>query len=297
MRVVIPPATPPPPGSFAADYQAVMATASNPAAGSQPTPAPRKRGLGAMLGAVMSGAAPDAGGEAGENAAEQAGATMDRMRVGHLTRYTYYKGWLRTDDPVTQTATIEKCNEHQYITLNLGAKTYTVTNTQPPCPTTMPVPGPMGRPQQNAPGTADLTMTGTSSNLGPMTLDGVATAGSDRSMEVAMTNATGSCQNSDVKMSLMQYVSQIHVPRAYCPLPHTAAPADLIARGGCKPTMHGNAEGFGSGEGGFAGRLVMYSRMSMGSMAMVTERGGVKWFGGPAADALFAIPPGFTQAP
>src|SRR5689334_7034233 len=89
-RPIVPPATPPAPGSFQVDYQAIIgsATASN------GTPAPKHRGgLGGMLNAVMSGQVPDQGDP------EQ---MMQRMRMGHLTRYTYYKGWIREDDPVAQ---------------------------------------------------------------------------------------------------------------------------------------------------------------------------------------------------
>jgi hypothetical protein len=34
----------------------------------------------------------------------------------------------------------------------------------------------------------------------------------------------------------------------------------------------------------------------MSGLAVVTQRGNVKWLSGAAADALFTIPPGFTAA-
>lgn len=303
-RAVLNPATPPPPGSFSADYQAIVATMTP--GGGAATPAPRHHGgLGAMLGAVMGGNPPEEA-AGGDDAMAHAGAMMAMMKTGHLMRYTYYKGWLRTDDPMAQTATIEKCDQHQFIMLNLAKKTYTVTSTQPPCPTAMNPMMPPGRPRtvHEDPGTADLTIKATGQNLGPMTIDGIATTGWDRTLSMVTTNATGSCQNGDVSMALLQYISSIVVPRPYCPLPHTmGSPSEMVSvQGGCKPTLHGQMQGMEMDE---HGRLVMYRRISMGAgagdngqprMMMVTERGNVKWTSGAAADALFAIPPDFTQA-
>jgi hypothetical protein len=302
-RVVMPPATPPAPGTFADDYAAIMASVSS--GGGQPAPA--HRGLGGMLGAVLGGSAPGAG-------AGGAGGMMGMMGAGHLVRYTYYNGWIRTDDPLAQTATIEKCAEHQYITLNLAAKTYTITNTQPPCP---PAASPMGRPMQGqteqaAPGTVDMTIKSSNQDLGPLTIDNIATTGSQGSIDMSMANATGSCHDGDFGMNITQYVSQIAEPRAYCPLPRSAtSPAAMMSRmqGGCKPTMHMQGSGGNPFAEGGLGRLVIYRRMAMSSgsmgggggrglsgMNMVMERGNVKWLSGAPADALFQVPAGFTQA-
>ncbi|HTU83760.1 MAG TPA: hypothetical protein VMF61_16650 [Candidatus Acidoferrales bacterium] len=285
-RMIVNPATPPPPGAFSGDYQAIVAEQSSTAAKPQ-------HGLGAMLSAVTGN--PEAAG--GVNAA------MSVMRLGHLTRYTFYKGWIRTDDPLAQTATIEKCDRHQYIALDLAKKTYTVTDTQPACHTPPMPMGPM-RPAstQAQPGTADLTMKTSAQNLGPMTIDGIATNGSAASVDMSMTNATGSCRNANFQMSVTSYVSQIGEPRAYCPLPRSivpSTPSEMASRGGCRPAMHvsgGSPMGWGQDADG---RLAMYRRMAMSSpatMSMVIERGNVTWLSGTPADALFEIPPGFTQA-
>ncbi|MEO6834463.1 MAG: hypothetical protein ABI231_00960 [Candidatus Tumulicola sp.] len=284
-RVVIPPASPPSPGAFQTEYQAVASA----------TPAPQRNGLLAI--------------------AQRAMDAYQGVSKGHLTRYTYYKGWVRSEDPIAATATIEKCDRHQYIRLNLAKKTYALSSAVP-CPTASAMPqSDSGRPQTSsaAPGTVDMTIKGTSANLGPLTIDGIATNGANHDLELSLTNATGSCRNGDVKMSATQYVSSIGVPRRYCPLPRTASmsPIDMATgtRGGCKPTMHTQLHGLGLGFGDDGNRIVMYSRISFnggsfggsnapqpaGGIAMVTERGNVKWFGGAAADALFAIPAGFTQ--
>lgn len=285
-RMIVPPATPPAPGAFQTDYQTVTSTASGEGGDQQ-----RHHGLGGMISSMMGAANPE--------------EMMERMSRGSLTRYTYYKGWIRTDDPVAQTAVIEKCQEHQYINLDLAKKTYSTTNTQPPCPTNqggMP-PQAGGGAYHAEPGTADMTMSGTSNNLGPLAIDGIATVGYDQSMQMKTTNATGSCRNGEFAMTQTKYVSQIRVPRPYCPLPRTMTTGGMMSRstGGCEPRMHVTGSLSGMNE---MDRLVMYMRMGMGQsssdqgggMNMVVERGNVKWFSGRDADALFTVPAGFTQA-
>ncbi|MBV8332244.1 MAG: hypothetical protein JO192_05865 [Candidatus Eremiobacteraeota bacterium] len=276
-RMIMPPATPPAPGTFQADYQAVASAPADQHHG----------GLNNMLGNMM--------GNPGE--------MMEKMSRGQVTRYTYYKGWIRTDYASTNTAIIQKCQEHQYITLDLGKKTYTQENTAPACLATngMKFPGmPNGGSYHSEPGTADMTVGGSSNDLGPLTIDGIGTVGYDMSVSMSTTNATGSCRNSNFSMTQTKYISQIKVPRPFCPLPRTMSTGGMMsqASGGCEPHMHltGNIHGWADE----MDRLVMYMRMAMGERAngmnMVVERGNVKWLSGQAADDLFAIPPGFTQS-
>lgn len=267
-RMALPPATAPPPGSFPVDYQAVL-TAGN------------------------------GGGDDTAGMPEAARKMMQRMKVGQLSRYAYYKGWIRTDDPAAQTAVIEKCQEHQYINLDLAKKTYTITTTQPPCPSAIPAMNAnmMGGAPAEQPGTVDMTMSGTSKNLGPLSIDGIATIGADNNMTMTMANSTGSCQNGNMNMSMTKYVSAIHVPRPFCPLPRTMTAGGMAQRsGGCQPRMHFTGTGNAMSDGD---RLVMYSLMNTNlggrGAAIVIERGNVKWFSGADADALFSIPPDFTK--
>lgn len=277
-RMIIPPATPPAPGAFQTDYQTVMA------------PPTEHHGLNAVVNSVMG------------NPEEM----MNRMSRGNLTRYTFYKGMIRTDRLVEQTAIVEKCQQHQYVTLDLKNKTYTIQDTQPPCPTPggMPAQAGGGDAPRAAAGTADITMSGTSNDLGPLTIDGIGTAGYDQNLQMKTTNATGSCRDNTFSMAQTKYVSQVHVPRPYCPLPKTMTTGGMMSRssgGGCEPRMHfsGSLAGVNDGD-----RLVMYLRMQFGQadspngggMNMVVERGNVKWFSGPDADALFTVPAGFTQS-
>lgn len=287
-RMIIPPATPPAPGTFQTDYQALMA------------PAAPHRGLGAVFNNVMG------------NPEEM----MQRISRGNLARYTFYKGMIRRDSVIEHISTIEKCQEHQYITLYLDKKMYSIADTQPPCPTPQGVPPQAGGSESYhaAPGTADITVSGTSTDLGPLAIDGIGTVGYDQSMQMKTANATGSCKNNDFSMQQTKYVSQVHVPRAYCPLPQTMSTGGMMARssGGCEPRMHvtGSLAGVNDGD-----RLVMYLKMAFaglngaqggqsgdsqappGGMNMLIERGNVKWFGGPDADALFTIPPDFSKMP
>jgi hypothetical protein len=277
-RIIIPPATPPAPGAFQTDYQTAM------------SPPPQHHGLSAVVNSVMN------------NPEEM----INRMTRGNLTRYTLYKGMIRTDRPIEQTAIIEKCQEHQYVTLDLKNKTYAIQDTQPPCPTPAGMPAQAGGDDSShaAPGTADITMSGTSNDLGPLAIDGIGTVGYDQNLQMKTTNATGSCRENNFSMAQTKYVSQIQVPRPYCPLPKTMTTGGMMARssgGGCEPRMHFSGTIAGMND---ADRLVMYLRMQFGQagspngggMNMVVERGNVKWFGGPDADALFSIPAGFTQS-
>lgn len=281
MRTVIPPATPPAVGTFATDYQT--------AAAATPMAKPPSFNPFAMKAYYQQ---------------------LQSMATAiHLARYTFYKGWIRRDDPVAQTATIEKCDRHQYVKLDLAKQTYTSITAADAC--TTPV-QPMGGPPQathEAPGTVDLTASTTNTNLGPMTIDGIATTGFDRSVDVKMSNATGSCRNMEMNLAVTQYVANVSVPHRFCPLPRGMNPMEAAGamQQGCKPTYVGTGQ---SGDFnldtmgvnvGTADRLVMYSKMAPAAggrgmgFGMITERGNVKWFGGSQADALFQIPAGFTQ--
>jgi hypothetical protein len=315
VRIVIPTATPPPPGSFLADYQAIVGNAGSQSASDQgasaatPTPAPHRGGLGGLIGSVLSGSAPSGGGnQSGGNPYAGAMNSMQNMMSGHLVRYAYYHNWIRTDDVVGQTATISKCDVHQFITLDLAHHTYTMSDTTPKsCPSNVPMMGGYqggSQQQQQAPGTADMTISGTATNLGPLTIDGIPTTGSSRSLSMNTTNATGSCKDNSMSMQMEQYVSQIVPPRPYCPITHSGvpqSPAEAVSSGGCKPRMHVDGAGVGAGFGDSGRQLVMYLRMNMqggsggGGMSMVTQRGNVKWLYTPQAEALFSVPPGFTQ--
>ncbi|MGB6985760.1 MAG: hypothetical protein WBD74_07265 [Candidatus Aquilonibacter sp.] len=323
-RVIMAPGTPPAPGAFAADYQLAMSAPPPQATPSNiQTPAPRPHGIVGSLSGVIpgmpggsnteEGAPGDASGAGGPGMHGMPAGTMTMMnimRTGHLVRYTFYytKGWIRQDDPVAQTATISKCNEHVFITLDLAKKTYTQTSTQgsSDCFQMPTMGGPAGRggsaSRNTAPGTEDLTIDATLQNLGPKTIDGIPTNGASSDLTMASTNATGSCQNSQFSVSQVSYISNITKPRAFCPLaaaPGVATdPTQIAAQGGCKPTLHGTGSmNFNST------KLEMYLLMSTTpqqsrgrSIGMLTERGHVTWLLKAQADPLFEVPAGFAPA-
>jgi hypothetical protein len=242
-----------------------------------------------------------------QNSANQAMGAIRAMQTGTLTRYTFYNNWERTDDVARQTAVIVKCDLHQYIQLDLAHHTYRLTSTVPQ-PQAAPAPaGPNAStgPMNSTPGTMDMTVNGNRQNLGPMTLEGVATQGQSGDVSVTMTNATGSCKNGSFSMGLTEYVSNIRVPRPHCPVPHVNVPVSAQEFAshslGCTPKIHGNVS-LGGAMLADSDRLVMYRVMSAGagqsngrSFKAVTEAGNVQWLGRTDAAALFEIPAGYTQ--
>lgn len=315
-RFIVAPATPPAPGSFGEDFALAMSASPMPGSpgSNAATPAPKHHGLGGLVGGMIPGMS---GGNPGDASAGGppvgAMSMMNMMRTGRLMRYTYYytKGWIREDDPIAQTATISKCNEHIFITLDLAKKTYTQMSTQPQGSNCFEMPAMDGgrpgarAPQTNAaPGTEDLAISAKSQNLGPKTIEGIATTGSSADMSMAATNATGSCQNAQFSMSTVKYISEIGKPRAYCPLSSRPAvatdPTQVAAQGGCKPAIHGSPA---SMSGMNSNKLEMYILLNYSSqesrghaVGMLTERGHVAWLYKPQADQLFSIPPDFTAA-
>ncbi|HKU81324.1 MAG TPA: hypothetical protein VJP76_04065, partial [Candidatus Tumulicola sp.] len=225
-RTVFPPATPPAPGNFSTDY-AVAAAAT-------PVPPLPKMNLGMMFNPAAQRAM-----------AQQMQAIVNTQ---HLVRYTYYRGWIRRDDPVAQTATIEKCDEHRYVKLDLAKRTYSTIDQAAACATVpaQPMTPPAAAQMQEQPGTVDVSAVANNTSLGPLSIDGIATTGWNRDVEVKLTNATGSCRNADLKVTLQQYVSTIKMPRRFCPLPRggmSALAAAGATRGGCTPkvdTAHGS---------------------------------------------------------
>jgi hypothetical protein len=296
-RMVIAPATPPPPGSFTLAYNALVAAEQNQTAQNE---APKRHGLAGLLSGISN---------VGQQMQQTATQMQNMMQYGVLTRIAYYNGWIRTDDVVDQTAVIDKCQQHQAIHLNLAKKTYSIVDTQgnpraacvnPPMPSTP------GNPQvvNEAPGTVDLNVTSSAKNLGPMTIEGVPTNGSQMAVAMSMTNATGSCKNGEFGMQTTQYVSNITPPRRFCPLPKVGGipttPAEMVVRGGCKPTIHGSASGMAS-MGTSGNHLAMYALMQMtsgqgaGKFSSLTQAGNVKWLMKPEAEALFSVPADYAQ--
>lgn len=270
-KTAIAPATAPPPGSFHTDFVAAMN-----GSGSQLPP-----GMDADTIATM----------------KRMGIKIPNMAAlggGAPLRYAFYNGWIRVDDLLSKTAEIQKCNLHQFISLDLDKKTYRISNMSSGLGQASA--GSMNGSERAQPGTAVMTVSQKAANLGPMTLDGIPTKGYNVTNSMTIAQATGSCQNANFSSTQTEYISAIHQPRTYCALYNPAINAGgRAAAGGCSPAVH-----YSGGAAVPSDRLVMYSRMqtSMGggaAPAMVTQRGNVKWLYQADATALFTIPSDFTQ--
>lgn len=284
----------PAPGSFSDDYANIMSQAKK-----MQSSASAPHGMGGMLGSMMKGKIPGMA---------QAQMGMMMMRYGTLSRYTFFRNWVRTDDPVMQTAVISKCDLHETIYLNLKKHTYRIERGKPGCvqapPSTPQMPGRPTASEQ--PGSADMTMTSKSTPLGPKMIEGIPTNGNRSKMAMSTTNATGSCRNSSFGMDVVAYISHIGKPRQYCPLPHTGPmqfSKNGATYGGCKMRIHHSGRMAG---GMFNSRLLAMYRLSKmesgasnsgqgGGFGSLLERGHVDWLTLEQVKPLFEIPPGFTK--
>ena len=273
-RMAIPPATPIPVGAFQSDYAAIM----NPSAQSASA-----AGYSDEMAAAM------------KAAGVKMPASMSNMMSGALLRYAYFKGWVRVDDPVKQTAEIRKCDIHQFVELNLQKKTYSVSGQSMMQQETAAGAAASGPAMY---GTIKMVVASKGTALGPQSIDGVATNGYNLVNSMSITDVTGNCGQKGLMTTLMtEYVSGIHQPRAFCPMALTGMPYG----GSCKPTMTNHA----SGAVPASDRLVMYSKMASlppgvtdpnaAVGAFVMERGNVKVLFLPDAQALFTVPKDFTK--
>ena len=332
VRVVVG-ATPPPPGNFQADMNALSV-----AAAASPTPAPRKRGIslgniasviagGGGAGSIAGAVASDAMANAVDNAVQQSlGAQFGALAAAargflspHLIRYAYWNGWERADDVTAQTATIRKCDAGQVIHLDLAHKTYTVYDpNSEPVPTAPPVPAPRrGRPapsEPQQPGTGVASLTATTRALGAQRIESYPTSGFDSTVTFAMTQSTGSCRDGSASLQEVEYLSALPRPTVNAcpirrpPVPTTAGEVVMPSApsGGCRPTFSAKR----SGPTPPSNRLALYSLVTISGsgatpapqpsgassgLGFLTERGNLRALG--ASDAgLFAIPSDFTKA-
>jgi hypothetical protein len=320
-------ATPPPPGTFAADEAAV---AANPAPLATPAAEPHRRGmLGTLAASVLArtGLAHPAAGEAASNGVEDAlrrslglsfetlADAMDTFVEPRLLRYAYWNGWERVDDVAARTATIRKCDLDQVITLDLASKTYRVSAPdEEPSAVPARAPSHRGREADDTPGTVVVALHETTTSLGTLRIENQAAQGYDTTTTVATTQATGSCRDGGATIRTVQYLGPLQRPTVNaCPIDPALLPEDAAGTvtratsGGCRPTFTARR----SGPTPPSTRLALYSLVELrgrgdeahgtpGSasdqdFAFLTERGNLRPLG-PADADLFAIPPGFTQA-
>ncbi|MBC5823742.1 MAG: hypothetical protein GIW99_04315 [Candidatus Eremiobacteraeota bacterium] len=278
---------PPDPGAFQADYAAAVSA--------QKAPTNQHHG---MFGSIM-------------NAADAVKNAVGMVKNGTVTRYSFLNGWERTEDVAAQTATITKPSMHQIVYLDLAKKTYRVvdTNAAPVTATPPPYEPPQKQEpaKQQQPGKAKLNISTSTTNLGPKTIDDIATTGYRTTFKMTMSQATGSCRNGTFEVNETSYLAKFSMPQSGSGGGQHAKvsqvmprPESMVAPSGCSPALTVHSSG-GSVP---AGRFAMYEAMKLGgnagaqtatgSFGTVIERGNVHALG--AADTeLFAIPPGFTQ--
>ncbi len=287
-------ATAPPAGSFGADAASIESPAPDPK---------KKRGL---IGALMSG-----------QLIEPNSASLNPfadLLQGRLERYSYYNTWERVDDVLAKTATIRKCDLHQLIELDLDKKTYRIVDTTPKsdsAPSPAPAPPHHAAAAEPAPGSGILDVTRAVRALGAVLIDGLTAQHFASTNTIALTQATGSCRDGTYAVSRDEYVSGFAQPHAICPVDfHAPAPAyprapeQMVARGGCRPTVTAHV----SGPPEPVDKLALYSLMTLSgssaaqsrgqapSFSFLTERGNVRALS--AVDrALFDIPSDYTKVP
>ena len=289
-------ATPPAAGTFGADAAAIESP--------PPDQTKKKHGL---INALMSGQLIDP-----DSAVSNPFAALLQ---GRLERYSYYNNWERVDDVLAKTATIRKCDLHQLIELDLDKKTYRIVDTTPKAESASSSPVPTtahhaGATAEQAPGGGVLDLTRAVRALGTVLIDGVTAQHFSSSNTIALTQATGSCRDGTYAVTRDEYVSGFAQPHPICPVDfHAPAsvyprqPEQMVARGGCRPTVTSHV----SGPAEPVDKLALYSLMTMsGSSAgrsrsgaafsFLTERGNLRALS--AVDrSLFDIPSDYTKIP
>ena len=197
---------------------------------------------------------------------------------GVLRRYTLYDGWVRVDDPLTHTAVIHK--DGKYIALDLARHVYGISDTAP----------------QQAMQTRDRPCAGQHRNQH---------AQAARRPNVRNVSNHGSAHRLDVLPGLGHCDKAWHVARLQYTIPSLAFAA---------PALEGVAQSAQQTIGPIcaaapppstpAPGFVVYSQISLIMSDIpnmpnfetdsIVERGNIKVLTDAQAQALFAIPPGFT---
>ncbi|MHB8141408.1 MAG: hypothetical protein ACYDA5_11160 [Vulcanimicrobiaceae bacterium] len=305
-RMLLASAPVPAPGSFPADYAAIEQALN------APPSAPH--GMGGMLGHMMGGKY--------AAAMQAANAAMMAMKYGTLTRYTYVHNCYRVDYPAYKTAVVHKCGKNGIFTLELPQKKWCYGDRPEGCLQSTgygsggggsggSVRGGTGQPQK---GLADIKISSSSRALGPKTIVGYHTRGTQVTMHLKSSNATGACRDGETTFDVQRYASTIDKPRPYCPLrgvKRVPPRSVLPMMGGCKARrMNESVAGKGLGA---SRQLSLYTLMTFeaggmmggsmpshgagGKMHMLKERGNIAWLTKEEVKPLFVIPPGFTQVP
>lgn len=327
-RVLAPGSTPPPPGAFQTDYAQLrdgklmaenqmmpsaqqmqqMQSAMMPQMGLStilvgllnPGMALLQLVQGAAMGGIMGG---------------MASGMMNKYRryqSGQLQRFAFYGTLAREENVATKKVYITDAQKDREIQLDLNAQTYKVGNVTNPMDQKVPAP--------SGGGSAQIDVSAQTTQGQHQTIEGIDAVLYDTVENVAITNATGGCLKSNMRVETVQYVAPgISVP------PAMAMTFDRILRDHpefaagphCTPSINRRAGGVQVPQD----RLIVYSRTTIdmpeeqaklnqmqGSLppymrgksmgiAIVTERGNVKPVAQTDVQTLFSVPSGYTQQP
>jgi len=276
---------PPPPGSFANDFQVA---ANPPPAGDAPK---LPFGLGKSMGQMQ--------------------AAMSMFKTGTAERHYVAGKKFRVDHIALNTAEITDCGARTLTTLNLKDKTYTVVSLDQPEEEHGgggSAPG-KPRPSLSDDGTK-VAVSLTTRSLGEKNLDGTPASGYDANFKTTITKADGDSQS--FAMETTAYYAGLAQPTEYCN-EYRAGMAGMMPGGGGAAAMAAyqtamravrDAKGnprfsvTSSGPELPAGKLALYELITMkgehGSFNMLMERGDVHSIS--ENDPAFSVPPDFTKS-
>ena len=241
-----------------------------------------------------------------QNMAQMATAMM---KTGTPSTKYYFGQWMRSDDPVKQTATIYRPDRKQIIHLDLVKKTYTIEDMggqrmETPEPE---APGPQGTPAPSEPGSGKLDISDSSQSLGAKTIDDVSTTGYSQDFKLVSSQSTGSCKDGTLESTMVQYLSDYTETQGGSAgvIFHFSNPSPemMAAQGGCQPKVAYHHSGSISVPPDrlslwtlitFKGNTATNQGQMRGDFSFLTERGDVQVLG-PGDAGLFDVPAGFTK--
>jgi hypothetical protein len=275
------------PGDFAADYETASKVADAPPS------------HGGMLGRL-------------QNQIAAAGGMMAALHNGMAERHFIAGTKERTDYPSLQKADIVDCSTRTITSLDLKAKTYTVTSLD--APVTHSSSGGHSAPGPSA--TDDgtkLAITIANHALGAKAVSGVSAQGYASDITMVATKANGDSSTS--KMNLKEYISKTPRVSLVCSAGGHASTASLPGAGmmsqytammAALGTKNSRFSFSSSGPALPAAQLPVFEAVGFtaggsdrgasgqsGQLTVVTERGNVRAIG--AADPVFSVPADFTK--
>ncbi|GAC1567068.1 MAG: hypothetical protein NVS2B3_03250 [Vulcanimicrobiaceae bacterium] len=268
------------PGTFATDF----------ARASAPNAASPKRGL-FNIGAIVAAAS----------------GAVAMFKDGTAERHYSAGMKSRVDTVATGEARITDCRARTLTTLDLKAKTYTVTSLD-----AVETPEPRRR-ERSTPGPLEsddgskIAMSMTTKTLGALPIDGIATTGYDARMKTVVTRPGSDAQSFET--TLVSYFSGYAEPRESCPeasrvharadARDEAAMSQLALALKAMKTPSGDPRFTVSSTGPAmpVGKLALWQHMTLasGGMGTLVERGNVRAV--TEADPIFSVPPDFTKRP